>query len=125
MPNLWSGRFEGEPDPDAFQFGVSFPFDRQLFEDDVTGSLAWVEALAKADALTAEDARTLERGLRTILDKGLQDPSFVTGPDEDVHAFVERRLTELVGQTGKRLHTGRSRNEIGRASCRERVSSVV
>jgi argininosuccinate lyase len=111
MPNLWSGRFEGEPDPDAFQFGVSFPFDRQLFEDDVTGSLAWVEALAKADALTAEDARTLDSGLRTILDKGLQDPSFVTGADEDVHAFVERRLTELVGQTGRRLHTGRSRNE--------------
>ena len=111
MPNLWSGRFEGEPDPDAFLFGASFPFDRQLFEDDVTGSLAWVEAIAEAGVLTTDEARTIEHGLRTILDRGRQDPSYITGPDEDVHAFVERRLVELVGDVGKRLHTGRSRNE--------------
>ena len=89
----------------------SFPFDRQLFEDDVTGSLAWVEALLKAGVLTSEEARTLDQGLRTILNRGLQDPSLVSGPDEDVHAFVERQLVELVGEAGKRLHTGRSRNE--------------
>jgi len=111
MSNLWSGRFEGEPDPDVFQFGVSFPFDRQLFEDDVTGSLAWVEAIAKAGVLTPDETRTIEQGLRTILHRGLDDPAYVTGPDEDVHAFVERQLVELVGDAGKRLHTGRSRNE--------------
>ena len=109
--NLWSGRFETDPDPDAFRFGVSLPVDRQLFEDDVTGSLAWAGALARAGILSAEEGRTLEAALRTILDRGLRDASFVTGPDEDVHAFVERQLVDLVGETGKRLHTGRSRNE--------------
>jgi argininosuccinate lyase len=111
VANLWSGRFEGEPDPATFQFGVSFPFDRQLFEDDVTGSLAWVDALSAAGVLTEEEGRTLTAGLTAIRDRGRNDPSFVTGPDEDVHAFVERQLVELVGDTGKRLHTGRSRNE--------------
>jgi argininosuccinate lyase len=111
VTNLWSGRFEGEPDPAAFQFGVSFPFDRQLFEDDVTGSLAWVEALSSAGVLTEEEGRTLTSGLTVIRDRGRTDPSFVTGPDEDVHAFVERQLVALVGEAGKRLHTGRSRNE--------------
>ena len=109
--NLWSGRFETDPDPDAFRFGVSLPVDRQLFEDDVTGSLAWAGALARAGILSAEEERTLEAALRTILDRGLRDASFLTGPDEDVHAFVERQLVDLVGETGKRLHTGRSRNE--------------
>ena len=109
--NLWSGRFDAEPDPDAFEFGISFAFDRRLFEDDVTGSRAWVAALGQAGALTEEEVRTLDEGLGTILDRGLRDPSFVTGPDEDVHAFVERQLVALVGEAGKRLHTGRSRNE--------------
>ena len=112
MPaNLWSGRFEGQPDPQAFEFGVSLPFDRRLFEDDVTGSLAWVEALGMAGVLGADEARHVQAALTTILDRGLRDPSFVAGPDEDVHAFVERHLVALVGESGKRLHTGRSRNE--------------
>src|SRR6188768_125126 len=53
---LWSGRFDSAPDPAAFDFGVSFPFDRRLFEDDVTGSLAWAEALARAGVLDATDS---------------------------------------------------------------------
>src|SRR5512140_1214618 len=111
MPNLWSGRFEGEPDPDVFEFGRSFPFDRQLFEDDVTGSLAWVEAVALAGAIHPDEAHAIAIGLRDILATGLGDPSWVSGPDEDVHAFVERVLVDRVGPVGKRLHTGRSRNE--------------
>ena len=51
--HLWSGRFTSTPDPDAFDFGVSFPFDRRLFEDDVTGSLAWAEALVACGALSS------------------------------------------------------------------------
>jgi argininosuccinate lyase len=111
MANLWSGRFDGEPDPDAFEFGISFPFDRRLFEDDVTGSLAWVEALANAGVLAAAEASALTGALQDILESGLRDPTSLTGPDEDVHAFVERRLVERAGEVGKRLHTGRSRNE--------------
>ena len=108
---LWSGRFDTAPDPAAFDFGISFGFDRALFEDDVTGSLAWAEALAAAGVLSREDAAAIAAGLQQILDEGRRDPAFVAGPDEDVHSFVERQLVERVGEAGKRLHTGRSRNE--------------
>jgi argininosuccinate lyase len=108
---LWSGRFDSAPDPAAFDFGVSFPFDRRLFEDDVTGSLAWADALARAGVLDAADTRAIKDGLQVILDMGRSDPSWVNGDDEDVHSFVERQLVARVGDAGRRLHTGRSRNE--------------
>jgi argininosuccinate lyase len=108
---LWSGRFDAAPDPDAFDFGISFGFDRRLFEDDVTGSLAWADALARAGVLTAIDHQAIRDGLIAIRDAGLADPAFVSGPDEDVHSFVERQLVERIGDAGRRLHTGRSRNE--------------
>ena len=111
MANLWSGRFSSEPDPTAFQFGASFSFDKRLFEDDVTGSLAYVEGLVRAGVFTAREAESVTSALREILHLGLTQPSFVAGEDEDVHAFVERQLVERVGDLGKRLHTGRSRNE--------------
>jgi argininosuccinate lyase len=108
---LWSGRFDTAPDAAAFDFQVSFGFDRALFEDDVVGSLAWAEALGAAGVLSKQDAAAIRQGLEEILQEGRQDPSFVAGPDEDVHTFVERKLVEKVGDAGKRLHTGRSRNE--------------
>lgn len=108
---LWSGRFDSAPDPAAFDFGVSFPFDRRLFEDDVTGSLAWAEALARAGVLDQVDAAAIRTALTEILDRGRTDPSWVNGDDEDVHSFVERQLVERIGDAGRRLHTGRSRNE--------------
>jgi argininosuccinate lyase len=111
MANLWSGRFDSEPDPVAFQFGSSFRFDRRLFEDDVTGSLAWVEGLTGIGVFTAAEAAAVTAALADILEEGRREPTFVSGPDEDVHAFVERQLVERVGDLGKRLHTGRSRNE--------------
>ncbi len=111
MGHLWSGRFESEPDPRAFDFQASFRFDRQLFEDDVAGSLAWAEALQQAGVLSADDARRIVGALKDLLDHARRDPSFVDGPDEDVHSFVERQLVARVGDLGKRLHTGRSRNE--------------
>lgn len=109
--HLWSGRFDSAPDPAAFDFGVSFPVDRRLFEDDVTGSLAWAEALVGCGALSAEDGRQIRDGLRSILDEGRANPSWVAGTDEDVHSFVERELVARIGEPGRRLHTGRSRNE--------------
>ena len=92
---LWSGRFDSAPDPAAFDFGVSFGFDRALFEDDVTGSLAWAEALAAAGVLSADDARNIASALGEILDEGTRSPESVAGPDEDVHSFVERKLIEM------------------------------
>ena len=109
--HLWSGRFDAAPDPAAFDFGVSFPFDRRLFEDDVVGSLAWAEALVACGALSGEDGASIKEGLGAILDQGRQDPAWIHGPDEDVHSFVERQLVARIGDAGRRLHTGRSRNE--------------
>ena len=111
MGNLWSGRFSGDPDPVAFEFGSSFRFDKRLFEDDVAGSLAWVEGLVGAGVFDRADAVKVTAALNDILERGRKDPTFVDGDDEDVHAFVERQLVERVGDLGKRLHTGRSRNE--------------
>src|SRR3989338_5894640 len=108
---LWSGRFAGAPDAAAFEFGASFRFDRRLFEDDVTGSIAWARALSKAGVLAPDEARRLERELADILERGRSNPASVDGPDEDVHSFVERLLVERLGDAGRRLHTGRSRNE--------------
>jgi len=111
MTTLWSGRFDQAPDAAAFEWGSSFSFDRRMFEDDVTGSLAWARALAGAGVLTADEADSIQSVLSDILEQGRANPSFVDGDDEDVHSFVERLLVSKLGDTGKRLHTGRSRNE--------------
>ncbi len=111
MSHLWSGRFDTEPDPAVFAFGVSLPVDKRLFFEDVQGSLAWAEALARAGAIPAADADAIRDGLIALRDHVLQHPETLDGPDEDVHAFVERCLVERIGEAGKRLHTGRSRNE--------------
>jgi argininosuccinate lyase len=108
---LWSGRFEHAPDTAAFEFGRSFPIDRRLFEDDVTGSLAWARALVKAGVLAEGDGRQLEDALTAVRNRGVADSAFIDGPDEDVHSFVERQVVERLGDVGRRLHTGRSRNE--------------
>ena len=109
--HLWSGRFADAPDADVFGFQSSFGFDRRLFEDDVQGSLAWTAALAAAGVMSADEAGAVTAALQDVLEAGRRDPAFVSGTDEDVHAFVERQLIERVGEAGKRLHTGRSRND--------------
>src|ERR1019366_6712400 len=111
MSNLWSGRFDTEPEAETFEFGSSFRFDRRLFEDDVTGSVAWARALGAAGVPPGDEAHQIETALTEILERGRIDPSFVSGPDEDVHSFVERLVVEQLGDAGRRLHTGRSRNE--------------
>ncbi len=111
MSTLWSGRFDTAPDAAALEFGNSFRFDKRLFEDDVTGSIAWARALAGAGVLPADEARAIVDTLGEILDHGRADPGWIQGSDEDVHSFVERVLVERLGDAGRRLHTGRSRNE--------------
>lgn len=111
MAHLWSGRFDSAPDEEVFEFQSSFAFDRRLFEDDVVGSLAWAEGLEAAGVLSSDDAAAIRTALEEIRERGRSDPAFVDGDDEDVHAFVERQLIARVGDAGKRLHTGRSRNE--------------
>ena len=114
MAHLWSGRFEGSPDAALFQFGASFGFDRRLFEDDVRGSIAWADAIHAAGVLSQQEAAGIKAALEAILAAGA-DPAFFDSAaakdDEDVHSFVERELVQRVGDAGRRLHTGRSRNE--------------
>ncbi len=115
MAHLWSGRFEGDPDAELFAFGASFRFDRRLFPDDVRGSVAWAEGLERAGVISAADGAAIRTALAEILARGESDPGFfataLAAQDEDVHAFVERELSARVGDAGRRLHTGRSRNE--------------
>ncbi|MCR4374466.1 MAG: argininosuccinate lyase [Acidobacteria bacterium] len=112
MTNLWSGRFEGAPDAEVFEFGKSLPVDKRLIDDDLTGSRAWAQALAKAGVLTPADAEAIVSGLDGVRAAVHADPALLDrAGDEDVHAFVERELVARIGDAGKRLHTGRSRNE--------------
>ena len=114
MAHLWSGRFAGDPDAALFEFGASFRFDRRLFDDDVTGSRAWAEGLQRAGILSDADGAAIRSALDEIQKTG-SDPAFFVSAaaqnDEDVHSFVERELVARAGEAGRRLHTGRSRNE--------------
>src|SRR6187455_310432 len=109
---LWSGRFASDPDKEVFDYGKSLPVDKRLVADDITGSQAWAEALGAAGVLSAVDVRAIVDGLEAIRRDVDADPSRLDrAADEDVHSYVERELIERIGDAGKRLHTGRSRNE--------------
>jgi argininosuccinate lyase len=110
---LWSGRFDRPPDAELLAWGASWSFDRRLLEDDIAGSAAWAAALAAAGAITPEESASLQRALREILDRARRDAAFAPEQlhDEDVHSFVERQLVDTLGDVGRKLHTGRSRNE--------------
>jgi len=110
--SLWSGRFDAAPDADVFAYGKSLPVDKRLLADDIAGSDAWARALGKAGVLSAADVDAITRGLTDILQAVHANASLIDqADDEDVHSFVERELIARIGETGKRLHTGRSRNE--------------
>jgi argininosuccinate lyase len=106
---LWGGRFEGELDPGFAEFNRSFCFDRRLFEADVVASIAYCQALEGAGVLSAAEGSQIRSALDTVLQAGITDAH--NSPAEDVHSFVEARLVELTGDLGRRLHTGRSRND--------------
>jgi len=104
---LWGGRFEGKIDPGFAEFNNSYRFDRRLFEADVTASIAYCDALVKARVIEAEEGNQIHGALETILKSGADEVNSA----EDVHSFVEARLIELAGDVGRKLHTGRSRND--------------
>lgn len=105
--NLWGGRFRDKSDPQFAEFNNSFRFDRRLLAVDVKASLAYCAALERASVISAAEARQVEEGLESILAQGAPEKSAA----EDVHSFVEGRLVQLVGDVGRKLHTGRSRND--------------
>ena len=126
----WSARFS-EPVSDLVKrYTASVGFDQRMAAFDIQGSLAHAEMLSSIGIISAQDLADIQRGMAAILDE-IQAGRFAWSLDlEDVHLNIEKRLVELIGDAGKRLHTGRSRNdqvatEIGRASCRERVLTDV
>src|SRR5262245_52723435 len=109
---LWAGRFEGATAELFRRFNDSLPFDRTLVREDIEGSIAWAKALERAGVLTADERKSLNVALTEILAQVERDPRSITeAADEDVHSWVERELIARVGDFGKKLHTGRSRND--------------
>lgn len=110
--NLWGGRFTGEADEKFVEFNRSFGFDGRLFAADVRGSLAHAEALSCAGVLTDAETDAIKNGLHEILERGARDVDFFADPNaEDVHSFIESRLVEIIGDAGRKLHAGKSRND--------------
>src|SRR5687768_1611474 len=109
---LWQrGRFGEGPSDELLAFTVSLPFDRRLASDDLTCSRAHVRGLHHAGILTAEDVAIVLAALDRV-EHELRDGTFAFQPsDEDIHTAIERRVTEIAGAPGARLHTGRSRND--------------
>jgi len=111
MGKLWGGRFSGGLDPLAWEYNASLAFDWRLAEFDVRGSIAWAKALMKAGVITLDEQHQIVKGLTDILNE-VRSGAFQKQPtDEDVHTAVERRLIEISGPVGGKLHTGRSRND--------------
>lgn len=109
---VWSGRFSGQVHELFKRFNDSLPFDRRLFPEDIAGSAAWARALERAGVLDPVELRHLESALQSLHDDVAADPAILRdADDEDVHSFVERNLVERIGDLGKKLHTGRSRND--------------
>jgi argininosuccinate lyase len=111
MSKTWGGRFSEGTDPTAERFTASLAFDRRLWPHDIAGSIAWARALARARVLTDAERDTIVKGLEAVRAE-LATGSFRFRPElEDIHTNVERRLVELIGEVGGKLHTGRSRND--------------
>lgn len=108
---LWHGRFGEGPSDELLAFTVSLPYDRRLATDDLAGSRAHVRMLTRANLLTAEEEAVIGAALDRV-ESELEAGTFVFAPsDEDIHTAVERRVTEIAGAAGAKLHTGRSRND--------------
>ena len=111
MAKLWAGRFEKPTSALLDDFQSSIPFDQRLLECDVTGSIAHATMLGEQGIILREDAKRIVEGLRGILDDYHAGTLAIDMGAEDVHMFVEALLTDRIGEAGKRLHTGRSRND--------------
>ena len=108
---LWGGRFTKETDTLVRKFNDSLSFDKRLFFADIEGSLAHSSMLSKQGIISEEDGKKIREGLLSIKDDVTSGKLKIEGDYEDIHSFVEAKLTERVGDAGKRLHTGRSRND--------------
>ncbi|NBH24381.1 argininosuccinate lyase [Lachnospiraceae bacterium] len=111
MAQLWGGRFTKETDKLVYDFNASITFDKKLFEQDIEGSIAHVVMLEKQGVLSLDEKDAIVKGLTQIRKDVEEGKLAVSEEYEDIHSFVEAVLTERIGEAGKKLHTGRSRND--------------
>ena len=108
---MWAGRFEKATDKAVNDFNSSLPFDCRMYRQDIEGSVAHSQMLAKQGIISQEDADSIKSGLLSILDDIESGKLTFDSDAEDIHMFIEEELTNRIGDAGKRLHTGRSRND--------------
>ncbi len=111
MAQLWGGRFTKETDKLVYAFNASIGFDKRLWQQDIEGSMAHVKMLGKQGILTEQEVREITEGLASIREDVESGALVIDESYEDIHSFVEAVLTERIGEAGKKLHTGRSRND--------------
>ncbi|MCR5830644.1 MAG: argininosuccinate lyase [Lachnospiraceae bacterium] len=111
MAQLWGGRFTKATDQQVYDFNASINFDKRLLNVDIEGSKAHVNMLASVGVITAEEKTAIIKGLDSILDDTASGKLEITSEYEDVHSFVEANLIDRIGDAGKKMHTGRSRND--------------
>lgn len=111
MAQLWGGRFTKQTDQLVFDFNASITFDKRLFHEDLTGSIVHATMLAKQGILTEEERKSIVEGLTGILEDVDDGTLAIDETQEDIHSFVEATLIDRIGDAGKKLHTGRSRND--------------
>ncbi|MFM8851909.1 MAG: lyase family protein, partial [Acidimicrobiaceae bacterium] len=108
---LWHGRFEASPAESLLKFTESLSFDKQLWRDDIVGSIAHVRGLAQASVITFAESEKIILALNTVATEMSSGKFEFVASDEDIHTAIERRVTQIAGDTGAKLHTGRSRND--------------
>ncbi len=111
MAQLWGGRFTKETDRLVYNFNASISFDQKFYKEDMEGSMAHVKMLAAVGILTEEEKDQILEGLQGILADVESGKLEITSEYEDIHSFVEANLIDRIGDAGKKLHTGRSRND--------------
>ncbi|KAI9466249.1 argininosuccinate lyase [Lactarius psammicola] len=108
---LWGGRFTGKTDPLMHAFNQSLSYDRRMYAADIRGSIAYAKSLTLVGILTKDEETLIVEGLMAVKKEWESDQFRIQPDDEDIHTANERRLSELIGPLGGKLHTGRSRND--------------
>ncbi len=108
---LWGGRFTKETNQLVHNFNASISFDQKFYKQDILGSIAHVTMLEKQHILTTDEKDKIIEGLKGILEDIESGGLEITAEHEDIHSFVEASLIDRIGEPGKKLHTGRSRND--------------
>ena len=108
---MWAGRFEKATDKEVNDYNSSLPFDCKMYSQDIEGSIAHSQMLAKQGVISSEDAEAIKSGLLSIKEDIESGKLTFDSDAEDIHMFIEEELTNRIGDAGKRLHTGRSRND--------------